>query len=94
MAERRALGVGFAQVLRSYPQLPGEAGACWTSGSSRLRGGETAVRIRRAFPLEYEIYFQDSRLSEHSEGKPEVGREKLGTRRRRLGGGWVGSLIS
>ena len=35
-------------------QLPGEARACWTSGSSRLRGAETGVRIRRTLPLEYE----------------------------------------
>ena len=47
-----------AWALRKFSapcsKLPGEARACWTSGSSRLRGAETAVRIRRAFPLEYE----------------------------------------
>ena len=32
------------------------------------------------------LFFKDSRLSVHSEGKPEVGRGKLGTRRRRFGG--------
>ncbi|XP_070148496.1 ATP-dependent translocase ABCB1-like [Ovis canadensis] len=78
-AEHRAWAL--RKFSAPYSQLPGEARACWTSGSSRLGGAETAVRIRRAFPLEYEIYFQDSRLSEHSEGKPESAAASLQSQR-------------
>ena len=39
-----------------------------------------------SFRWSLNLFFKDSRLSVHSEGKPEVGRGKLGTRRRRFGG--------
>lgn len=79
--------MGFAQVPRSLLPGPREARERWTSGSSKLRGAEIAVRASGAsFRWSLNLCFQDSHLSEHSAGKPEVGRGELGTRRRRFGG--------
>ena len=45
-----------------------------------------------SFRWSLNLFFKGSRLGEHSEGKPEVGRGKLGTRRRRFGAGRMGGL--